>query len=427
MILNTKILRYHLMKHNMNPLQKNVEFIPGEHWIYYAPDTRFVFGESEINEVVTVLKNGWLGTSGVTQEFEKSIATLFGKKYGLFVNSGSSANLLALEALNLPKGSEIITPACTFNTTVAPIVQRGFVPVFVDTEHDTYQMDARRLEDALSKNTKAVLAPHLIGNFVELERIRDFCKRHKLIFIEDSCDTLGGLYRGKPSGEWSDISTTSFYASHLITAGGAGGMLMTNDKDVLERARVFANWGRGINGYFDPIQNRLAAYEVDGKPYDSAFAFVEAGYSFKPTEMQAAFGLAQLKRLPSFARARKKNFDRLSKFFKQYEQWFILPEPRNDSEVNWLALPLTIRADAPFKRNDLVTFLEQHKIQTRPVFSGNITKHHAYKDARYRAIGKLPNSQLILHNGLLVALHHTLTPPMLDYIEKMFKEFLSNK
>jgi len=406
---------------------KKIKFTPGKDWIYYAPDTRYVFGAEEIAAVTKVLKKGWLGTSDVTQEFEKRIAAIFGKKYGLFVNSGSSANLLALEALNLPKGSEIITPACTFNTTVAPIIQKGFVPVFVDVEPSTYQIDITQLEKALSKKTKAVLAPHLIGNFVELEKIRSFCKKHNLIFIEDSCDTLGGVYHGKPSGEWSDISTTSFYASHLITAGGAGGMFMTNDKDLLERARVFTNWGRGINGYFDPIQNRLAAYEVDGKPYDSAFAFVEAGYNFKPTEIQAAFGLAQLKRLPVFAKARKKNFDRLTRFFKHYEQWFILPEPRNDSEINWLALPLTIRAGAPFKRNDLVIFLEQHKIQTRPVFSGNITKHYAYKNARYRAVGKLPNSQLILHNGLLVALHHTLTPPMLDYIEKMFKEFLFNK
>lgn len=411
----------------MNLLIKNIKFTPGKDWIYYAPDTRYVFDSEEITGVTKVLKKGWLGTSDVTQAFEKRTAAIFGKKYGLFVNSGSSANLLAFEVLNFPKDSEIITPACTFNTTVAPIIQKGLVPVFVDVEPTTYQIDVEHLEDALSKKTKAVFAPHLIGNFVELERIRDFCRRHKLIFIEDSCDTLGGLYRGKPSGEWSDISTTSFYASHLITAGGAGGMFMTNDKDLLERARVFANWGRGINGYFDPIQNRLAAYEVDGKPYDSAFAFVEAGYNFKPTEMQAVFGLAQLKRLSGFADARKKNFNCLSKFFKQYEQWFILPQPRNDSDVNWLAFPLTIRADAPVKRNDLVTFLEQHKIQTRPVFSGNITKHVAYKSTQYRMIGKLPNSQLILHNGLLVALHHTLTPSMLDYIEKMFKEFLSHK
>lgn len=385
------------------------------------------FGKEEIQAVANTLKAGWLTLGKITSEFEQKIAGLFGKKYGLFVNSGSSANLLALESMKFPKGSEIITSACNFNTTVAPIVQLGLIPVFVDVNLGNYVMDVGLLEKALSKKTVAVMAPHLIGNFVDLPIIRDFCKRHNLIFIEDSCDTIGGLFHNKPSGKWSDITTTSFYASHIITTAGAGGMLMTNDKKIREKARIFRDWGRGISRHDEKIRSRLATFKIDGKPYDSAFVFAERGYNFKPTEIQAAFGLEQLNRLNDFIKTRHRNFSRLLNFFKQFEEYFILPKEMSNTKTNWLAFPLTIKKSASFERNNLVRYLEDNKIQTRPLFSGNIVKHPAYKNISYRKIGDLKNSQYILEQSFLIGVHHGLTDKMVDYMLDIFSNFLSKK
>lgn len=411
----------------MNPLIKDKKFVPGKDWVWYAPNTTDAFGENEIQAVIASLKSGWLTTGKITREFENKIAGLFGKKYGLFVNSGSSANLLALEAFKFPKGSEVITPACNFNTTVAPIIQTGLKPVFVDVGLGTYVIDADSLEKALSKKTVAVFAPHLIGNFVDLPKIRSFCKKHKLIFIEDSCDTIGGAFQEKPSGKFSDVTTTSFYASHLITTGGAGGMLMTNDKKIRERARLFRDWGRGISRHDEKIRSRLATFKIDGKPYDSAFVFVEHGYNFKPTEMQAAFGLEQLSRLPGFTELRRCNFGYLHNFFKKFEKFFILPEEKPNTITNWLAFPLTIKKGAPFKRNTLVKYLEDNKIQTRPLFSGNILKQPAYLAVSHNRIGDLKNSQHILENSFLIGLHHGLTQPMLEYVADTFGKFLKKQ
>ncbi|MEK7089939.1 MAG: aminotransferase class I/II-fold pyridoxal phosphate-dependent enzyme, partial [Patescibacteria group bacterium] len=357
----------------MNSLIKNKKFIRGKDWVWYAPNTSDAFGVNEKRAVAKVLDKGWLTLGETAKNFEDKVANIFGKKYGLFVNSGSSANLLALEAMHFPKGTEVITPACTFNTTVAPIVQAGLTPVFVDVNLGTYQIDVAEMKKALSKKTVAVMAPHLIGNFIDLSAVRAFCKKNKLVFIEDSCDTIGGKFNGRPSGAFSDVTTTSFYASHLITTGGAGGMVMTNDKKLRERARLFRDWGRGISKHDESIRSRLSTFKISGKPYDSAFVFVERGYNFKPTEMQAAFGLEQLNRLSGFTSLRRENFKRLHSFFKDFEKYFILPKEMPKTYTNWLAFPLTIREGAPFSRNTLVTYLEDHKIQTRPLFSGDIT------------------------------------------------------
>lgn len=403
------------------------KFQSGKDWVWYAPNTTDVFGEREIRAVERTLRAGWLTTGKVTAEFERKIAKLFGKKYGLFVNSGSSANLLAFAASKFPKGSEVITPACTFNTTIAPIVQMGLVPVLVDVVVGRYTIDVRELEKARSRKTVAVMVPHLIGNFVDMATVRTFCKKHNLVLIEDSCDTIGGLYRGKPSGAWSDVVTTSFYASHLVTAGGAGGMLMTNDKKFRERARVIRDWGRGISRHDEKIRSRLATFRIEGRPYDSAFVFVERGYNFRPTEMQAAFALEQLKRLPAFAATRRKNFKTLRSFFARYEKFFILPEELPKTRTSWLAFPLTVRAGAPFKRNDLVRYLEDRKIQTRPLFSGNVLKQPAYRGVLHRVIGTLPHSNLILRNSFLIGVHHGITAAMLRHMQRTFEVFLGTR
>src|SRR3989344_4306403 len=399
------------------------KFRPGKDWIWYAPYATDTYGEKEIQAVVASLRNGWLTLGNKSKEFEDRIATLFGKKYGLFVNSGSSANLLAFEGYKFPKGSEVITPACNFNTTVSPIIQTGLVPVFVDVELDTYTIDVTVLQKAVSKKTVAVIAPHLIGNFVDLPKIRTFCREYNLIFIEDSCDTIGGTFRGKPSGSWSDITTTSFYASHVITTGGAGGMVMTNDKVLRERLRVLRDWGRGIQAHDEAIRSRLGAYTISNRPYDSAFVFAERGYNFRPTEMQAAFGLEHLNRLQGFISLRRRNYERLRQFFERYEKYFILPREMPHTITNWLAFPLTIKRSARIVRNELVCYLEDNKIQTRPLFSGNILQHPGYTDIRYRKIGNLQNSQYVLEQSFLIGFHHGLKPEMLDYVESVFARY----
>lgn len=411
----------------MNTLLKRRKFRPGEEWLYYAPDSRFVFGAPEIAAVMRALNKGWLGAGTITVEFERAIAPLFGKKHGLFVNSGSSANLLSLLASGLAKGGEVITPACTFNTTVAPIIQSGLVPVLVDVRVGEYVIDTDYLEAARSRKTVAVMVPHLIGNFANLKKLRAFCDRHGLLLIEDSCDTIGGLYCGKPSGAYSDITTTSFYGSHIITTAGAGGMVMSDDADLIKRARVFSSWGRGLRDYPEPILERLAAHKVDGKPYDSAFVFMELGYNFRPTEIQAAFGLAQMKRLAQFTKRRRWAFDALVKVFGNYEEYFVLPVEQPRSRTQWLAFPLTIRPTAPFSRNELVVHLEHHKIQTRPLFAGNVTKHAAYRHCNYRVVGDLPHSQHILHNSFLIGAHNTMTADMIRYIRKVMTRFIAER
>lgn len=399
------------------------KFRPGKDWVWYAPHTADTYGEKEIQAVVASLRKGWLTLGTISHEFENRIAALFGKKYGLFVNSGSSANLLSLEGYKFPKGSEVITPACNFNTTVSPIIQTGLVPVFIDVGLDTYTINVALLEKAVSKKTVAVMAPHLIGNFVDLPKIKTFCKEHNLIFIEDSCDTIGGTFRGKPSGSWSDITTTSFYASHIITTGGAGGMVMTNNNILRERLRVLRDWGRGIQAHDEAIRSRLAAYTINSKPYDSAFVFAERGYNFRPTEMQAAFGLAHLNHLQDFISIRRGNYERLRQFFGRYEEYFILPREMPNTVTNWLAFPLTIKRSALFTRNDLVCYLEDNKIQTRPLFSGNILQHPGYADIQYRKIGNLQNSQQVLEQSFLIGLHHGLVPEMLNYMESVFVRY----
>lgn len=407
----------------INPLVAKKKFKPGADWIWYAPHTRDAYGKSEIAAATKSLADGWLTVGPATAEFEKRIGRLFGRKHSLFVNSGSSANLLAFEILDLPAGSEVITPACNFNTTVAPIVQRGLVPVFVDIKPGFYTMNIAEIEKAITPATRAIIAPHLIGNLVDLPALRAVARVHGLTVIEDSCDTIGSTWHGKPTGRYADITTTSFYASHLITTAGAGGMVMFNDAKLRERARVFRDWGRGITKHDDQIRSRLSKFSIDGKPYDSAFVFVEQGYNMRPTEVQAAFGLKQLERLPAFTKARKHNFNALRSFFENYQEHFILPQAEPKADPNWLAFPLTIREESPIERNALVRYLEDRKIQTRPLFSGNIVKHPAYANVG-RVSGALAASDQVLANAFLIGVHHGITPHMLEYIRDTFESYL---
>lgn len=388
-----------------------------------------VHGQEEIDAVVKILEgNTALGDK--TVEFEQKIADLFGKKYGVMVNSGSSANLLAFELLNLPLGSEVITPILTFATTVAPLVQKGLVPVFVDVDPDTYVVNVEQVRSALSEQTKALMIPHLMGNIPNLAELSAIAKAHNLYLIEDSCDTLGGLYDGKPTGTYSDISTTSFYGSHIINGAGGGGMILVNDSIWRDRLVVLRGWGRqsslfGEKTNSELIENRFKT-QLDGTPYDNKFIFSEIGYNFLPLELSSAFALVQLRKFPLFAQSRRDNFSRLYDFFAKHEKYFMRAKQTPKTETIWLAFPLIIKEGAPFTRLELVTYLEDKNIQTRPVFTGNILRQPGYKNIpRREAQESYPNAENIMRNAFVIGSHHGLNNEQIDYLCATFDEFLA--
>lgn len=400
---------------------------PNQTRVFYA---KAVYGKEEIAAVNKVLKNPLkIGPGESVKAFEKKIAKTFGKEHGIMVNSGSSANLLALEALELPKGSEVITPTLTFSTTVTPLIQKGLTPVFVDVEEGTYLANLDQIEKAITKKTSAIMLPSLIGNIPDLQKLRGLARKHKLKFIEDSADTLGATFAGKPTGFYSDASTTSFYASHIITAAGGGGMLCLRDDVSAERARVIAAWGRrstlfGVNEKSEDIDKRFTG-AVDGVTYDAKFIFAEQGYNFQSTELQAAFGLEQLKRLTEFTKRRQKRFAELQKFFKNYEHFFILPKQDKRVKTNWLAFPLTIRTGAPFTRIEITKYLEKHNIQTRPIFTGNILRQPAFSKIKHKkAVRSFPVADHIMGHSFLLGAHHGMTDGEMAHMLKTVRTFL---
>lgn len=388
-----------------------------------------VHGQEEIDAVVEVLKgNTALGPK--TEEFEAKIAAILGKKYGVMVNSGSSANLLAFELLGLPRGTEVITPILTFSTTVAPFVQKGFIPVFVDVDPDTYIVNLEQVEAAITEKTGALMIPSLMGNIPNMEKLRELADKHNIFFIEDSCDTLGGTFKGKPSGTYSHITTTSFYGSHIINGAGGGGMICVNDDKWYERLLVMRGWGRQ-SSLFDKDSSELIANrfktELFGIPYDNKFIFSEIGYNFLPLEISSAFALVQLQKFPKNEQARRTNFANLLEHFgKTYPQYFTLPRQTPETETVWLAFPLIIKEGAPFTRLEMVTFLEDENIQTRPIFTGNILKQPGFTAIEHRlAQEEYPNAENIMRNGFVVGSHHGLEPEQIEYMKEKFAEFLS--
>lgn len=396
-----------------------------------VPYALAVYGKSEIRAVNNVLQNPSCIVAGdYVKQFEESIARVFGKKYGVMVNSGSSANLLAFDILDLPVGSEVITPVLTFGTTLSPLIKKGLIPVFADVEQGTYVINVNQIESLVTKRTRALMIPSLLGNLPDWQHIKGIADKHDLWLIDDSCDTLGAQFAGKPTGYYSDISTTSFYASHIITAAGGGGMACFHDAQFAKRARILNGWGRESTtfGYHDKsedLKKRFAA-SIDGKPYDAKFVFSEIGYNFQPSEIQGAFGLEQLKRFPLFAKTRKNNFNILDNFFSSWKNFFILPKVHPDAQTNWLAFPLTIREGVGFSRYDITKYLEEHDIQTRPVFTGNVLKQPAFRDIKHRALKNgYPEADYIMHNSFLIGCHHGLTAKHIDYLENVFASFLS--
>lgn len=391
-----------------------------------VPYGQTVHGEEEIAAVLEVLRTSTQMGPRV-RAFETRVAELFSKRHGVMVNSGSSALELATELLALPRGAEVVTPALTFATTVAPLVRHGLVPSFVDVEPDTFNIDVERIEAAISPATKAIVVPSLIGNLPDWDRIAALARARGLVVVEDSADTLGATLRGTSTGTRSDISTTSFYGSHVINAAGNGGMLCMNRDDWAEEARLLRSWGRSSSLFVDSenVENRFDV-DVGGIPYDAKFVFSRIGHNMEPSEMGAAFGLVQLDRLAGNIAARERNFARQLAFFASYEEWFALPRQMPDSVTGWLAFPVIVRDDAPFIRRDLQIFLEQRNVQTRTVFTGNILRQPGFAGIERReAPGGYPNADRVMRGGMLLACHHGLSDAQLDYLHEQVESFLA--
>jgi CDP-6-deoxy-D-xylo-4-hexulose-3-dehydrase len=376
--------------------------------VWYAPNKFESYGEEEIQAVVECLRSGWLAGFGPKSiEFEEKIAKHFGKKYGVFVNSGSSACLLALACLRLTKGTKVITPACTFSTTLAPIIQLGLVPVFVDVDLDTYVASVEDVLAAITEEVKVLMLPNLIGNKPDWKAIKEglvAMGREDIILIEDSADTV--TYTPE-----TDIATTSFYASHVITAGGSGGMVMFNDEKLRDVSLQFRDWGR--MGDNSEIMADRFNHSVDGIPYDHKFLYGVLGYNFKSSEMNAAFGLVQLERFKDFEGIRRANIERYLENLKDVQE-IILPD--DSIKPNWLAIPLQTE-----KRYELLSFLEDNNVQTRVTFAGNVTRHPVYREY----LQEFTNSDTIMKNGFLLGAHHGMTIEDVDYVCEKIKEFFA--
>ena len=376
--------------------------------VWYAPHKFESYGEEEIQAVIDSLRDGWLAGFGPrTVEFEEKIAKEFGKKYGIFVNSGSSACLLALASLDLPKGSKVITPALTFSTTLAPIIQLGFEPVFIDSNLTSYVPTVEDIINAITDDVKAIMVPNLIGNKPDWDKLKTSLNsigRSDIFVIEDSADTI--TYT-----ENTDVSTTSFYASHVITAGGMGGMVMFNDEKHVKKALQYRDWGR-IGDNSEDMDDRFA-HEVDGIPYDYKFLYGVLGYNMKCAEANAAFGLVQLEKFQSYKDIRRKNIERYLELLDGVGD-LILPD--DSIEPNWLALPLQSE-----KRFELLHFLEENNVQTRVTFAGNVTRHPAYREY----LQEFTNADLVMKNGFLLGAHHGMTTEDVDYVCGLIKDFFN--
>ncbi len=392
-----------------------------------VPYAKTVYGKKEIDAVVKCLNEGTqLGK--YAREFEKKIASLFSKKTGLYVNSGSSALYIGMEAMDYKPGSEVITPVLTFSTSVGCIVKSGLIPVFVDVGERDFCIDVDKIEEMISDKTVAILAPNLLGNLCKWDKINDIAKRHNLDIIEDSADTLGGTLHGKSSGYWSDWSITSFYGSHIINCAGNGGMLCMNDTQQIKQAKLLRSWGRS-SSIFDEkseaIENRFDVNLGDIE-YDAKFVFERIGYNLEGSETGASFGLVQLDDLNNNIKVRNDNFAKQMEFFSNYTDYFELPEQTLGAHTAWLAYPVIIKEASPFKRRDLQIFLERNNIQTRTIFTGNITKQPGFsKIAMRKSPAGFANADKVMRGGVLLACHHGLSEEMFAHMHNVINDFMS--
>ncbi len=411
------------------------DFTPGLTPVPYAGR---VYDEKELTALVDSALDFWLTAGRYARTFEEKLAEFTGARYSILTNSGSSADLLAITALTSPllknrrlkPGDEVITTACGFPTTVNPILQNGLVPVFVDVSLGTYNINTDLLERALSSKTRALIIAHTLGNPAELDVLTRFCRKHKLWFIEDNCDALGSQYKGKFTGTFGDISTCSFYPAHHITMG-EGGALLTSDPLLRRIILSFRDWGRDCwceSGRDDTCKKRFSQ-KFGGLPfgYDHKYVYSHIGYNLKVTDMQAAIGCAQLKKLPDFIAQRRRNFTFFYDAFKKYGDYLLLPRWERKSDPSWFGFPILVKNDAPFSRNDIVTYLEGKKIATRMLFGGNLTKQPAYKNTKYRVAGRLDNTDEVMNRLFWIGVYPGIKKPQRDFIVRTFRNFFKKK
>tara|TARA_Y100000768_G_C23968467_1_gene679176 strand:- start:765 stop:1961 length:1197 start_codon:yes stop_codon:yes gene_type:complete len=393
--------------------------------IYYG---KAVYDHKEINAVLNVLKNDSLSLidGKKVKYLEKKVSKIFGKKYGLMVNSGSSANLLALSSYKFKKGSEIITPNLTFSTTVAPIYQLGLIPHFVGVEKNKFITDPSKIEKCINKKTVALMIPNLLGNIADWKKIYKIAKKYKLKIIEDSADTIGYTVNKKNLGKYSDIVTNSFYASHIINGAGTGGIVCFNDYNLYQKAKLLRGWGRS-SATFNESENTTKRFsvKVSGIDYDAKYIFSDLGYNFLPSEISAAFALEQLKKLKNNISIRNRNFEYLKKFFSKYNNYFKLPEQNAGVRTPWLAFPLVIKKNKKFNRKMMQTFFEKNNIQTRTIFTGNILRQPVMKNRAYK---KHPDCEEVandvMKNGILIGCHQGMNKSELNYMCLTFKKLV---
>lgn len=395
--------------------------------VFYAGS---VHDEAEIAAVVEVLRDGPMGIwpGRRVNAMEREVSARFGKQRGLMCNSGSSALYLAVELMDLPAGSEIITAAVTFSTDIAPIVRAGLVPVFVDVDPVTYQIDVARIEEMITPRTRAILTPNLIGNCPDWDVIRQIADHHDLLVVEDSADTLGPTLRGTPTGTRTDLTTTSFASSHIITCAGNGGMVCLDDEALRDRGLLLRRWGRRSELHFFGSKKRDRNFweDLDGVPYDNQFIFDELAWNFEPSELGAAFGLEQLKKLPmNFAR-RARNFDMYTEYLSQHTDRFVLPQVTDGVETAWLCYPLTIRPEAGFERAALQEHLDGNGVDTRTVWTGNATRQPFLRGVDFVQPGDaLPHADAIMERGFILPLNHALQDEHIQLVIDTLDAFLS--
>ncbi|WP_127717861.1 lipopolysaccharide biosynthesis protein RfbH [Halobacteriovorax sp. HLS] len=409
------------------------KMIPGES---YIPASGKVMDEDDMENLIDASLDMWLTAGRYHKQFEKEFASFMEQKFCLLVNSGSSANLLAFAALTSPKlgdrqikaGDEVITVAAGFPTTVNPIVQHGCIPVFVDVELETYELDLTQLELALSPKTKAVMMAHTLGNMFDVKAVKDFCDKHGLWLIEDTCDALGARFDGKMAGTFGDIATVSFYPAHHMTMG-EGGAVLTSEPKLKKIIESFRDWGRDCwcpPGVDNTCGKRFACQLGElPKGFDHKYTYTHIGYNLKVTDMQAAVGLSQLKKVKKFISKRNSNFDYLKSKLKGLEDKLILPRATEGCEASWFGFLISVKEDAGISKQELCEHLESKKIGTRQLFAGNLVKQPLYVGVEKRIIGDLPNTDFIMNNSFWVGCWPGLNEEHLDYIADIIKEKLS--
>ena len=431
-------------------LRQRILALTAEYFAEAFPERVFAAGESavpvsgkvidasDIQAVVDSALDSWFTTGRFAKEFERKLARFVGVRCASLVNSGSSANLLAVSALTSPKlgerrlkpGDEVITVAARFPTTVNPIFQNRLVPVFLDVTLPTFEVDVTQLEAALSPRTRAIIIAHTLGNVFDAETVAAFAEKHDLWLIEDCCDALGSTLKGKKVGTFGDIATVSFYPAHHITMG-EGGAVLTERPDLQVLIESFRDWGRDC--WCEPGKDNTCgkrfgwAFGELPCGYDHKYTYSHIGYNLKATDMQAALGASQIEKLPYFIERRKENFRILRAALEPYADVLLLPEATPGSDPSWFGFPLGVREDAPFTRDDLVKRLEDHKIGTRLLFGGNLVRQPAYAGMDYRVIGDLKNTDYVMRNVLWVGVYPGLTKPMLDHVAEVIGEVATGK